>query len=97
MRTTELKGADPEHPASGTVKLDGRQITLENVSITEAPDGRVILTNKHDEPSGIRIGPLQGFTGTHSYEIPVDTNPDDFDSVTIWCDKFKVPIGLATF
>lgn len=97
MRTTELKGADPEHPASGTIKLDGRQVTLENVSITEAPDGRVLLTNKHDEPSGVRIGPLQGFTGTHSYAIPADINPEDFDSVTIWCDKFNVPIGLATF
>jgi hypothetical protein len=97
MKTTELKGADPEHPASGTIKLDGRQITLENVSITEAPDGRALLTNKHDEPSGVRIGPLQGFTGTHSYEIPSDINQEDFDSVTIWCDKFNVPIGLATF
>lgn len=97
MRATELKGADPEHPASGTIRLDGRQITLENVSITEAPDGRILLTNQHDEPSGARIGPLQGFTGTHRYEIPVGTNPDDFDSITIWCDKFKVPIGLATF
>ena len=97
MRTTELTGADAEHPASGTIKLDGRQITLENVSITEAPDGRALLTNKHDEPSGVRIGPLQGFTGTHSYEIPSDINQEDFDSVTIWCDKFNVPIGLATF
>ena len=97
MRTSTLKGADQEHPASGTVKLEGRQITLENVSITEAPDGRVILTKNHDESSGVRVGPLQGFTGTHSYEIPVEINPDDYDSVTIWCDKFSVPIGLASF
>lgn len=97
MRKTELTGADPEHPASGTVIVDGHKLTLENVFITEAPDGRVILTNGHDEPSGARIGPLQGFTGTHSYEIPQGVNPGDYDSVTIWCDKFSVPIGLAKF
>ena len=97
MRTTQLIGADPEHPASGTVIVDGHKITLDDVSITEAPDGRVILTKEHDEPSGVRVGSLQGFTGTHSYEIPEDVNPADYDSVTIWCDKFSVPIGLAKF
>ena len=97
MRKTELTGADPEHPATGSVIVDGHKITLEGVTITEAPDGRVILTKNYDEPSGVRVGALQGFTGTHSYEIPEDVNPDDFDSVTIWCDKFSVPIGLAKF
>ena len=97
MRKTSLTGADQEHPASGTIILDGHKITLENVNITEAPDGRVILTKNHDESTGVRVGPLQGFTGTHEYEIPADTDPSEFDSVTIWCDKFSVPIGLATF
>jgi hypothetical protein len=97
MKTTELNGADQEHPASGSVIIDGNKITLENVSISEAPDGRVILTKNHDEPTGVRVGPLQGFTGTHSYQIPEDVKQDDYDSVTIWCDKFSVPIGLAKF
>jgi hypothetical protein len=97
MKKSELTGSDAAHPATGTVVIDGNRITLEDVKITEAPDGRVILTNDHDEPSGIRVGPLQGFTGTHTYEIPAGVNPDDYDSVTIWCDQFSVPIGLAKF
>ncbi len=97
MKTATLRGADPEHPASGSVTIDSRHVTLENVSITEAPDARVILTRNHDEPSGIRLGPLQSFSGTHRYELPADTQLDDYDSITIWCDKFSVPIGLARF
>ena len=97
MRTTKLNGADDAHPASGTVIIDDHTITLKDVEISEAPDGRLILTNDHDEPSGVRVGPLQSFTGTHSYEIPADVNPDDYNSVTVWCDKFSVPIGLAKF
>ena len=96
-RKTQLTAPDPEHPASGTIVIEGNTIRLEDVSISEAPDGRVVLTNDHDESTGVKVAPLQAFTGSHSYEIPADVNPDDYNAVTIWCDKFGVPIGLAKF
>lgn len=95
MRTGELAGADAEHPASGTVAVEGNKITLEEVNITEAPDGRVILAKDFDEPTGVRCGSLKSFTGTHEYEIPEGTVTDEYNSVLIWCDKFSVPIGKA--
>jgi hypothetical protein len=70
---------------------------LENVDIAEAPDGRVILIKGGDEASGVILGKLQGFTGSHGYTIPDGTQTSDFDSLIIWCDQFKVPIGKVEF
>jgi len=95
MRSGELKGTDAEHPASGSITVSDGKIKLEDVNITEAPDARVILAKNFDEPSGVRCGALQGFVGTHEYDIPAGTSVDGFDSVVIWCDQFSVPIGQA--
>lgn len=95
MKTDNLVGTDTEHPATGTVKIDGKTVLLENVEITEAPDGRVILTKDFDEKTGISLGKLQGFNGSHQYPIPEEVDPNDYNTVLIWCDQFKVPIGKA--
>ena len=31
------------------------------------------------------------------YSIPADVDPSDYDSVVIWCKKFDVEIGHASF
>jgi hypothetical protein len=95
MRTGKLAGTDTEHPASGTVAIEGHKLSLEGVNITEAPDARVILTKDFDEPTGVRCGSLEGFTGTHEYVIPAGTVAAEYNSVLIWCDEFSVPIGKA--
>jgi hypothetical protein len=95
MRTAELKGADAEHPASGKIVVDGNTIKLEDVSITEAPDGRVILARNYDEAQSVPCGNLQAFTGSHEYTIPAGTDVNAYDTVVLWCDQFSVPIGLA--
>lgn len=70
---------------------------LENVNITEAPDGRVILSKNLDHPSGVSLGKLQGFIGSHGYAIPDGTQTSDFNFLIIWCDQFRVPIGKEEF
>ena len=97
MKSGNLSGTDAEHPASGTVKIIGDTVLLEDVNITEAPDGRVILTKNLDHTSGVSLGKLKGFTGSHGYAIPEGTPTGDFNSVLIWCDQFKVPIGKVEF
>lgn len=97
MKSGNLTGTDAEHPASGTVKLGGNIVFLENVEITEAPDGRVILAKDLDESGGVSLGKLQGFTGSHQYSIPEGTEVKDYNTVLIWCDQFKVPIGKVKF
>ena len=93
MKSGNLVGGDAEHPASGIVKIEGNTVLLENIAITEAPDGRVILAKDFDEPTGIRLGKLQGFTGSHQYPVPEGIDINDYNTVLIWCDQFKVPIG----
>ncbi len=95
MKSENLVGTDAEHPASGTVKVEEGTVLLENVEITEVPDGRVILAKDFDEKTGVSLGKLQGFNGSHQYPIPEGTNLNDFNTVLIWCDQFKVPIGKA--
>ena len=95
MRTGALKGTDAEHPASGTIVVDGNTIKLENVNITEAPDGRVLLAKNFDDALSVPCGNLKGFTGSHEYRIPEGANVEEFDTVVIWCDQFSVPIGQA--
>ncbi|MBT3366957.1 MAG: DM13 domain-containing protein [Nitrospina sp.] len=95
MKSENLTGTDAEHPASGTIKVEGDTVLLENVNITEAPDGRVILTKDFDETTGVNLGKLQGFTGSHQYSIPEGTASSKYNTVLIWCDQFKVPIGKA--
>lgn len=93
MKSGNLIGGDAEHPASGTVKVDTGTVLLEDVKITEAPDGRVILAKDFDEPTGVRLGKLQGFTGSHQYPVPEGINVEEYNTVLIWCDQFNVPIG----
>ena len=93
MKTGNLTGGDAEHPASGNVKIEGNIVLLEDVKITEAPDGRVILAKDFDESTGVRLGKLQAFTGSHQYSIPEGIDVKGYNTVLIWCDQFNVPIG----
>ena len=97
MKSGNLIGGDDAHPASGTIKIEGNVVKLLDVQISEAPDARVILAKEFDEASGMRLGPLEGFTGSHEYAIPAGVDSKDYDTVLIWCDQFNVPIGKAQF
>ena len=97
MKSGNMIGGDAEHPASGIVKIEGNTVFLEDVKITEAPDGRVILAKDFDEPTGTSLGKLQGFTGSHQYPVPEGIDVNDYNTVLIWCDQFKVPIGKVEF
>ena len=83
------------HDASGSVDLKGHSLTLSNIEVDRVPDGRIYLTNDADYDSGIELGKLIKFSGTVKYAIPSNVNPDDYNSVLIWCKKFSVEIGHA--
>ncbi|MEC4674769.1 MAG: DM13 domain-containing protein [Nitrospirota bacterium] len=94
-RVGTLEGAG-FHNAEGTVKLTGHQLVMSNVAIDRVPDGRVYLANDADVQGGVELGRLTRFSGTVQYTIPSTINPDDYNSVLIWCKKFSVDIGYAT-
>ncbi len=85
IKSGQLVGGDEAHPASGLVKIEGNVVKLIEVQISEAPDGRVILSKDFDNTTGIRLGKLQGFTGSHDYSIPEGTDTNAYNTVLIWC------------
>jgi hypothetical protein len=95
IQSGKLIGTDDAHPASGLVEVEQNVLKLVEVQISEAPDGRVILSKDYDKATGIVLGDLQSFTGSHDYPIPEGTDARGYNTVLIWCDQFNVPIGKA--
>jgi hypothetical protein len=96
-----LSGSDGHH-ASGKVSfsmgMNNKQVlTLSDIKVDKVPDGYVYLTKNGDRMHGVELGMLKQFSGTVSFELPAGVNPDDYDSVVIWCKKFNVEIGRAYF
>jgi hypothetical protein len=94
-----LMGSEGHH-AAGQATLgmgmgDKTVLTLSDIKVDKVPDGIVYLTKHADHRQGVELGRLEQFSGTVSFEVPAGVNPDDYDSVVIWCRKFDVEIGRA--
>ena len=95
-----LMGSDGHH-ASGEVSfgmdMNKHVLTLSDIKVDKVPDGYVYLTKDADRMHGVELGMLKQFSGTVTYALPAGVNPDDYDSVVIWCKQFNVEIGRAYF
>jgi hypothetical protein len=94
-----LMGSDG-HQAAGKVSFgmgmnNQHVLTLSDINVEKVPDGYVYLTNNADRMHGVELGKLNQFSGTVSFDLPMGVNPNDYDSVVIWCKQFKVEIGRA--
>ncbi|WP_299152952.1 DM13 domain-containing protein [uncultured Tateyamaria sp.] len=91
-----------EHITTGGVEItenaDGSHtITLgEDFSLDGAPDPRVGLGKDGQFDSDTDAGKLANLTGSQSFIVPVGIDIADFNEVYIWCEKFSVPLGVAT-
>ncbi len=96
-----LMGSDGHH-AAGKVSFDmgmnnAHVLTLSDIKVDKVPDGYVYLAKDGDWKHGVQVGMLKQFTGTVSFDLPAGVNPEDFNTVVIWCKKFNVEIGRAAF
>lgn len=96
-----LMGSDGHH-ATGKVSFgmgmkNNNALTLSDIKVEKVPDGYVYLTKNGDHMHGVELGKLKQFSGTVSFDLPSGVNPDDYDSVVIWCKQFNVEIGRAYF
>ncbi|WP_319406386.1 DM13 domain-containing protein [uncultured Desulfosarcina sp.] len=93
-----LMGSDSHH-ASGKVSfgmdMSRHVLTLSDIKVDKVPGGYVYLTKNADRMHGVELGMLKQFSGTVSFDLPVGVNPDEYDSVVIWCKQFNVEIGRA--
>lgn len=99
--TAMLTGAK-DHHASGTVeiakdKMGKSVLVLTDLNVDKVPDGRVYLAKDGDYTKGVELGKLKQFSGKVEFAIAAGVNPGDYNSVVIWCKKFSVEIGRASF
>jgi Electron transfer DM13 len=93
-----LAGSGAHHASGQAILRDGPYgaiLALKGITVDEVPDGRVFLARGGDHRDGIEVGRLLQFSGDVSFKIPDGTDPESFDSVVIWCEKFQVEIGRA--
>ena len=98
-----------EHGTSGRVRVvrqpDGsRLLAIEDLDTSDGPDLRVWLTDAEVSKDGWRVfddgryvdlGELRGNKGNLVYELPRDVDLADYQSVSIWCERFSVSFGAA--
>jgi Electron transfer DM13 len=98
-----------EHGTSGRVRVvsqpDGsRLLAIEDLDTSDGPDLRVWLTDAEVSEDGWRVfddgryvdlGELRGNKGNLVYELPRDVDLADYQSVSIWCERFSVSFGAA--
>ena len=94
-----LMGSDGHH-AAGKVSLgmgmsNNYKLTLSDIKVDKVPDGYVYLTKNGDRMHAVVLGTLKQFSGTVFYELPAGVNPEEYDTLLIWCKKFNVEIGRA--
>jgi len=99
-REGELKGLN-RHDVSGTVELvkegDGYVINFSDDFVFDgAPDPKVALGKDGKYDSGTLIRLLDSNKGAQSYKLPANLNPNDYNEIYIWCEKFAVGLAVAS-
>lgn len=90
-----------DHITTGTaslVKTDaGYQLVLSaDFELDGAPDPIVAFGNNETYDAANKLGALKNRTGAQRYDLPANFTPANFSQVYVWCEKFNVPLGVAT-
>ena len=98
-----------EHGTSGRVRVVGqpdgsRLLAIEDLDTSDGPDLHVWLTDAEVSEDGwhvfddgryVDLGGLRGNKGNLVYELPRQLDLADYQSVSIWCERFSVSFGAA--
>lgn len=84
------------HVTTGTAEIaaDGVQL-LDDFFFDGAPDPKVALGRDGRYDPNTIMAPLSSNTGASKYSLPAGVNPDDYNEVYIWCERFNVGLGVA--
>lgn len=100
-RSGSITNASSYANISGDISLvkvaDTVWIKLEsNFTTTSAPDLDVYIGNAENSvQNAIKIEPLKSFTGEQLYKLPLGTNVNDYNVVTIHCTQYNSLFGYA--
>lgn len=101
---TELRGSfdgRSEHVTSGEVSIvktaTGYKLVLaDNFFLDGAPDPVIGFGDNDKYNTSTTFTKLEKTTGRQTYVLPKDFVPANFSQVFIWCERFSVPLGVAT-
>ncbi len=60
-----------------------------------APDPKLGF-GKNGYVKSTQFSPLKSNNGKQTYEIPATIDPADYTEIWVWCEKYSVPLGVAT-
>jgi len=84
------------HVTTGTAEIAGDKINLlDDFTFDGAPDPKVALGKDGVYDPNTLMGALTSNSGASSYTVPAGINPDDYNEVWIWCERFSVGLGVA--
>ena len=89
------------HVTSGGVAVvkegAGHRVVLRsNFNFDGAPDPKVGLGRNGSYDPAAKLSHLKSNSGEQTYEIPASIDPARYNQVYIWCEKYSVPLGVAT-
>ena len=90
-----------DHITTGRASIVGSAGAYELVlasdfSLDGAPDPIVGFGKGGTFLPATKLGALKNITGTQRYALPASFNPADVSEVYVWCEKFNVPLGVAS-
>ncbi len=88
------------HAASGGVSVvktaTGAVVVLgPDFKFDGAPDPKLGF-GKNGYVKSTQFSILKSNSGKQTYEIPAAIDPADYTEVWVWCEKYSVPLGVAT-
>ena len=88
------------HAASGGVSVvktaTGAVVVLgPDFKFDGAPDPKLGF-GKNGYVKSTQFSPLKSNNGKQTYEIPATIDPADYTEIWVWCEKYAVPLGVAT-
>ncbi|NNL55014.1 MAG: DM13 domain-containing protein [Woeseia sp.] len=100
----DLKDSDALHWGEGTVLISPKSIAHTG-SLSPGPDYKLYLSPEFVEteadfnrlkPTMVRVGDVKTFD-SFVVDIPPGVDPDDFNSVIVWCESFGQFITAARY
>ncbi|NEP61710.1 MAG: DM13 domain-containing protein [Symploca sp. SIO2G7] len=88
-----------DHTVTGGVTVletdSGTVLVLESdFFLDQAPDPKLGFGKDGYDPSTL-FSPLKSNTGAQMYVVPDNIDPNKYNEVWVWCEKFNVPLGVA--
>lgn len=85
------------YAVSGTAEIVGTTVNLlDDFRFDGAPDPRIALGNDGTYDPATLAGLLTNYSGASSFDLPAGINPDDYNEVWIWCERFSVGLAIGT-